>query len=117
MNGYLIGSVIGTCLAIFDLVFLGLIKEVYLGNFNKNWIWLACIGYGFVPFLFYKGLQYTSLTILNLSWDIMSDIIVTSAGILFFKEYIGTTKAIGIAFAIIALMIMSIEDFINVTKN
>ncbi len=47
----------------------------------------------------------------------MSDIIVTSAGILFFKEYLGTTKAIGIAFAIIALMILSIEDFINVTKN
>ena len=117
MNGYLIGSIIGVCLALFDLIFLGLIKEVHLGNFSKNWILLACIGYGLVPFIFYKGLQYTSLTILNLSWDIMSDIIVTSAGILFFKEYLGTTKAIGIAFAIIALMIFSIDDFIKETKK
>ncbi len=110
MDGYLIGTLIGLFLSLFDLVFLGLTKEIYLGNFEKKWLLLACIGYSLVPYIFYKGLNYTSLTILNLSWDITSDIVVTMAGIYFFKEYLGYTKAIGLVLACITLFLFSADD-------
>jgi EamA domain-containing membrane protein RarD len=116
MEGYLIGTFIGLFLSIFDLVFLGLTKEIYLGNFTKNWLIIACIGYSLVPYIFYKGLSYTSLTILNLSWDITSDILVTMAGIFFFKEYLGYTKAIGIVLACITLLLFSVDDIIHSKK-
>lgn len=65
--------------------------------------------YGASPFLFLKALEKESLTIMNLVWDLTSDLIVTFIGLVLFAETISPVKAIGICFSFIGLILMTYE--------
>jgi len=46
---------------------------------------------------------------MNMSWDIISDILVTAMAFLLLKERLSYTKTIGIVFSFIALFFLSYE--------
>jgi drug/metabolite transporter (DMT)-like permease len=66
--------------------------------------------YAAAPFIFLLALKGETLTIMNLVWDLSSDLIVTFIGLVLFGETIGYTKALGVCISFIALFLMSYES-------
>jgi drug/metabolite transporter (DMT)-like permease len=99
----------GLVLATIDTIALPILKGVH----DKGWArWLLAIPIGLYaidPMIFYSALGNESLTIMNLVWDLMSDVIVTAVGLFFFKETIPFTKMLGVGLSFISLGLMSYE--------
>ena len=66
--------------------------------------------YALSPFVFLEGLKGETLTILNLIWDLSSDLIITLIGLFYFRESLSYTKGLGVLFSFIALFLMSYES-------
>jgi len=66
--------------------------------------------YAASPFLFLEGLKGETLTILNLIWDLSSDLIITLIGLFFFHESLSYTKTLGVLFSFMALFLLSYES-------
>lgn len=99
----------GGLLAMIDAVALPILKGVKTENWPR-WLLGIPIGlYALNPLIFFNALGSETLTIMNLIWDLMSDVIVTLIGILFFKEVIPMTKRVGIVLSFISLILMSYE--------
>ena len=47
---------------------------------------------------------------MNLLWDLISDVLVTTSGVLYFKEKISHTKSIGIILSVLGIYLMSCEQ-------
>lgn len=71
---------------------------------------IAMLIYSFQPYIFLLALQYESMTVMNILWDVISDIIVTMMGIFYFKEQISSIKQVGLVFAFIAIVLMSYDE-------
>lgn len=111
MNGHLWTLLIAFLLAFSDLFNLGLLKMIHTGQIkNTAWIALPTFLYSLQPLIFFKGLGHTSMTGLNLLWDVMSDVLVTASGLFYFKEKLSFKKYIGIAFAFMAIFLLSADD-------
>ena len=65
--------------------------------------------YGLSPFIFLKALEKETLTIMNMIWDLSSDLIVTAIGLLVFAEHVSPTKLLGVFFSFIGLFLMTYE--------
>lgn len=77
---------------------------------NMAWIAVPTLLYSLQPLIFYTGLGHTSMTALNLMWDVMSDILVTASGLFYFKEKLSYKKYIGLSFAFMAIFLLSGDD-------
>lgn len=98
-------------LAISDVFNLGLLKALRTGQVkNMAWIAVPTIVYAFQPVIFFKGLAHTTLTALNLLWDVMSDVLVTLTGLYYFKERISMRKQMGAAFSILGIFLLGGDD-------
>lgn len=101
----------GAVLASLDVFMMGIIKTV-----SKNpgkllkWMILPTLSYALTPWIFLKALQFESMVVMNLMWDLLSDVLVTLSGFFYFKEEIGPYKTIGVVLSLIAMTLMSIED-------
>ncbi len=65
--------------------------------------------YATTPLIFLKALEKETLTIMNLVWDLTSDLIVTLIGLLVFAEVIPPTKLLGVIVSMIGLVLMTYE--------
>lgn len=98
-------------MASIDVFMLGLIKIV-----SKNpakmmrWMILPTIIYAIQPWLFLSSLRFESLIVMNLMWDLISDVLVTAVGFIYFKETLGPYKTMGVILSFISITLMSIED-------
>ena len=94
-------------MASIDVIVLSLLKMKYLNEITGNWVFVvAFLVYGCQSIIFYKSLQYSSLTQMNILWDVTSDLLVTIVGLYVFKEVITSTQKIGILFAIAAIFLL-----------
>jgi hypothetical protein len=91
-----------------DAVTLPVIKGVSTG-WPFKWMVIPFLLYASTPFIFLKGLAGESLVILNLVWDLFSDVIVTIIGLFVFAEKIPTTKLVGVALSFVSLFLMTYE--------
>lgn len=98
-------------LAVSDVFNLGLLKALRTGQVkNMAWIAVPTLLYAFQPLIFYKGLAHTTLTALNLLWDVMSDVLVTMTGLFYFKEKLSMRKQIGVAFSMLGVFLLGGDD-------
>ena len=101
----------GAVMAGIDVFMLGIIKTV---SQNKSrllrWMVLPTIIYALQPWIFLSSLQFESLIVMNLMWDLMSDIMVTGVGLLYFKEKLGPYKTLGVILSFSAIVLMALED-------
>ena len=102
--------VFGLIFGLLDAIGLPTIKAVSNGMLSTSWMTLPVILYAVSPFIFLTGLRSHSLTILNLVWDLSSDLIITLIGLFFFKESISYTKMVGVCLSFVALFLMSYES-------
>lgn len=93
-----------------DSTMLSLLKYMTTHNLSLGWIVLPMIFYSLQPILFYLSLQYETLTVMNLLWDVISDVIITSIGLLYFRESIGPYKKLGVIFSLISIILLSLDD-------
>ena len=104
---HLVPLVYGTYMAVVDVFMLGLLKAINLGWVNSALIFLPTLIYAMQPWVFLASLKFESLTIMNLLWDVISDVLVTAMGLLFFKESITRTKMIGVGFSFISIFLLT----------
>ena len=97
----------GVYMAAIDTLMLGLIKAISLGWFPKTAMVVPTAIYALQPWIFSAALKHESTVVMNLLWDVISDVMVTASGLLFFKEKVSSTKLIGVFLAIVSIFLMS----------
>ena len=101
----------GTAMASVDVIMLGIIKSVSLNQSKLlRWMIIPTSAYAIQPWIFLQSLKFESLIVMNLMWDLISDILVTLVGFFYFKERLGPYKSIGVALSILSILLMSITD-------
>ena len=60
--------------------------------------------------IFLKSLSHNSLTVMNLLWDVMSDISVSIIGLFYFKEKLTRFKKLGVFFSLISIILLTYKD-------
>jgi drug/metabolite transporter (DMT)-like permease len=75
-----------------------------------KWMILPTILYAIQPWIFLSSLRFESLIVMNLMWDLMSDVLVTATGLLYFKEKLGPYKTLGVILSFVSIVLMSLED-------
>lgn len=97
-------------MATIDAFGLGLLKKISTKAVSFSVMPIASLIYAIQPFIFLQSLNYESMTVMNILWDLMSDIIVTFVGLFVLGEEIGFRKAIGIVLSFIAIYLFTFED-------
>lgn len=100
----------GASMATIDAFMLSLLKYISKEPKYLSWIVLPMMIYALQPVLFYMSLQYETLTVMNLLWDVISDVIVTLVGLLIFKETIGPYKKAGVILSFLSIGLLSMND-------
>lgn len=100
----------GAAFSALDTIALPITKSVSKGTLSKLWMLVPALLYGASPFVFLKALEQESLTIMNLVWDLTSDLTVTFIGLVVFAERIAPTKLVGVCFSLVGLFLMSYEN-------
>ena len=98
-------------MAFIDTVVLSLFKGYSLGLIKwRAVVPLGLLLYSLHPYIFLKSLEFESMTVMNLLFDVLSDISVTIMGIFYFKEGLTNIKKIGIVFAFIGIVLLSYDS-------
>jgi drug/metabolite transporter (DMT)-like permease len=100
----------GASMALIDAFMLSFLKYMSIDASYVKWIFVPMIVYAAQPVLFYFSLKYESLTVMNLLWDVISDVLVTFIGVMIFKETIGPYKKAGVFLSFLSIILMSIND-------
>jgi multidrug transporter EmrE-like cation transporter len=100
----------GAAMATVDAFMLSFIKYMSINKQYVKFLFVPMIVYALQPVLFYFSLKFETLTVMNLLWDVISDVIVTLIGLLVFKETIGPYKKAGVIFSFISIILLSIND-------
>ena len=100
----------GGAMALIDAFMLSFIKYISKEKESVKWLLLPICIYAFQPVLFYTALQYESMTVMNLLWDVISDVLVTFIGLIVFQEKIGPYKKAGVIFSFLSIVLMSLND-------
>lgn len=94
-------------MAFIDVFILSALKMRSIGSIMGNWVFpLAILVYGMQPIIFYNALKFTSLTVMNLMWDLSSDIMVTLIGLYIFKESLTFKQKLGVGLGLIAVFLL-----------
>jgi hypothetical protein len=106
----MLGVFIGVLLATTDMTAMSIMKQISLQSFSKVWMVIVTLIYAAQPWIFLKGMNYTGMTVMNLSWDMMSDILVTIVGLFYFREKLNGTKILAVGFALIAAFLFAVSN-------
>jgi multidrug transporter EmrE-like cation transporter len=100
----------GLFMATIDVFMLAILKMISTGAI-KNILWMAIptLVYAIQPWVFLQSLRFESMIVMNLLWDLISDVLVTANGILYFKETLSRTKAFGVFFSLLGIFLISCE--------
>jgi len=101
-----------TLMASMDTVVLAWIKDYSLGLVSWKFVPLAMFIYGLQPYVFLQSLHYESMTVMNIMWDLISDILVTATGLLYFKEFLTPVKQGALALAFVSILLFACDDWI-----
>lgn len=92
-----------------DSLALPLVKYVHNGA-SKWWMLIPLVVYAADPFIFLKALEHESLTIMNLVWDLTSDLLITAVGLFVFAERLSPMKFLGVLVSLVGLFLMTYES-------
>jgi multidrug transporter EmrE-like cation transporter len=99
----------GVLFGLLDAVALPIVKAVSTGMTPAWRMVIPLVIYAVNPFIFLKALSTESMTIMNLVWDLSSDVIVTLIGVFGFGEHIPRTKMMGVLLSFVSLFLMTYE--------
>ena len=100
----------GSAMAFNDVIALGLLKSIHLGWLSSYYFIVPVILYMAQPFLFFSSLNVESMAVMNIMWDLLSDVFVTASAIYVFNEKISYTKFLGILLAMVSMYLLTHES-------
>lgn len=109
LNGNLSTLAIGTIMALIDAFIQTIIKKISLGIIPLSWMFIPSFVIAIQPWIYLNGLNSSSMTILNLTWDLVSSILVTFMGLFYFREEISGIKMIGVLFALLSITLFALD--------
>lgn len=100
--------VFGVLMAVVDIAMMSTLKLTSQGKILTAVGLPVAMGlYALQPVLFLKGLSFEGMVVMNLVWNLMSNVLVTLQGILIFGESIKGLRWLGIAMSLVALTILA----------
>jgi multidrug transporter EmrE-like cation transporter len=101
----------GLMMALIDITMMGTLKFVDQGKLAYNIGFpIATLLYAFEPYVFLKAMAHSNMLTTNLIWNLASNILVTLAGVFFFKEKIKGLKWLAIGLSLFSLGIFAYSD-------
>jgi len=103
----------GLIMALIDTVMMSLVKNISLSNgniYSMLAMILPMIIYSFEPWIFLSAMKYESMAIMNILWNLTSNILVTTVGIFYFGEKISGVRLTGFILAMISLAMLGYKD-------
>jgi drug/metabolite transporter (DMT)-like permease len=101
----------GLLMAVIDMIMLAIIKKVSLDRVKWFRFMIApTLLYAFQPWIFLESLKYETMVVMNLMFDVLSDILVTLTGIFIYGEKLGVYKSVGVLLSFISIIFMSLHD-------
>ena len=98
-------------MSVIDAIVFTLLKSHKIGMLEGFWVFpFAFIVYGFQSIMFYIGLSFGSMTVINVLWDVTSDILVSLIGVYFFGESLNTMQCIGLALSLAGITLLGAHD-------
>jgi multidrug transporter EmrE-like cation transporter len=108
MNFAVLG--LGLLMASLDGIILSLLKAVSLSWFSSiRWMIIPTIVYAVQPWIFLQSLRLETLTVMNLLWDVLSDVIVTLIGLFYFGESLSMSKKLGVVLSLFSVYLLTNE--------
>ena len=100
--------ILGSIMGLIDVFMMASLKMVHNKTLSSRIGIPFSVGvYALQPLIFFKALDYESMVIMNLVWDLTSDIFVTLQGILVFGESFKGIKLLGVVLSFISLALMA----------
>jgi multidrug transporter EmrE-like cation transporter len=99
----------GLGFGLLDATALPIVKGVSTG-WDPAWMVLPTLMYAAAPSILLTALRQETLTIMNLVWDLSSDLMVTFIGLVVFAEKISPIKMLGVVVSFIGLILMGWES-------
>ena len=100
----------GSFMASIDVFIFTILKLLNTGVLtNMWWMVIPTAVYSLQPWIFLRSLQVESMIVMNLIWNLLSDLFVTTNGLIFLKEKLSHTKMAGVLLSIIGIYLMSCE--------
>ena len=101
----------GVAMALVDNVMMGTIKLVHTGGLSGTFaIPFSAALYALEPLIFLKAMKFESMTVVNLIWNMMSNILVTLQGVFIFGESIKGIRWLGISMSLVSLAILAYSN-------
>ena len=101
----------GMAMALIDIVMMSSIKMVSQGTLGyATGLVGATLMYSTQPYIFLKAMTFSNMTVVNLIWNLMSDVIVTAAGVLLFGEKIHGLRWVAVGMALFSLGLFAYTD-------
>jgi multidrug transporter EmrE-like cation transporter len=101
----------GTVMALIDIGMMSIAKMVGTGQLSESFGTPLAVGiYALEPFIFIRAMDYEGMAVTNLVWNLMSDVIVTLNGVLFFGESIKGLRWLGISMSVVSLALLAYTD-------
>jgi len=100
----------GAVMATIDVFILSAIKIIGTKAKYLKWMIVPTLVYAIQPWIFLSSLKFETMTVMNLVWDLMSDVLVTIVGIYYFKEKLGPVKSLGVFTALISIALLAYDD-------
>ena len=98
-------------LASVDAIMMPLLKAKRTGMLTGTWMLpLASLIYAMQPLVFYQALSVESMTIMNILWDVISDILVALIGIFVFGESLTKMQMLGLVFSLVGITLLGYKD-------
>ena len=92
-----------------DVVAFSIMKQIFKKALSPGFAIISVILYSLQPLILWKALSYETLTVMNILWNLMSNILVTLVGICILGEKISYSKWAGIVFGFIAIFLFTFE--------
>lgn len=107
---YIVPILFATLMASIDSLVLSYLKKYTLGIASWISIPIGMIVYSLQPLIFLHSLRFESMTVMNILWDLISDVIVSITGVFYFKERISPIKQLALGCAFIAIVLFAYDE-------
>ena len=99
----------GMSLAGMDVLAFPFVKYVSMG-LSPVWMIVPVALYAIDPLILLQSLKIEHLAIMNLVWNLMSNVLITFMGVAIFQEAMPFRKWIGIGLSMVSIMLMTYES-------
>jgi len=113
MGFSLVPVAFGVGMAVIDLIMMGTVKQVGTGAWPvRTGLPFATVVYALEPFLFLQAMKTTGegLAVVNLVWNLSSDVLVTLMGVLWFGEKIHGARWVAVGMSLVALGLFAVTS-------